>query len=561
MHRPTFTLGLLFLTFTLCATAQTLSATPSASPIAAAETPSASPLAIPSPTPVVAAPSESASPAPSVAAAVSGATFVDVTSSSGIVQRSENEQFGGPTVADIDGDGNYDLILTYHTFMRIYYGTNAGTFVRSSFFLRTDIHGVAVAQRSARSKEKIMAVATGGGRGTNLRPPFIFLTMDGRSFEDITTDFGFGSAVTRGRVPIFMDMSMQSRRDRRRNRGGPDLLFINLLGNNPNLVHFAYQNIRGNYSLRAVPGFERENEERGIVTDIDNDRKMEVIHYSVFRVFRLIAPFQFADVTSTVAPGLRFLRRSISAVVELDFNNDGFMDLYLARADSSLVTPRGPPSVPDVGDVLLMNNNGVYEDVSIAQNVPQETDSMGVSAEDFNNDGFVDLIITTFGGPDFLLINQGGTGFVRQDLPEVPRPDNGRGHNVLAFDYDQDGRVDFMVAQAFRKAFLGQYHLLRNTMTLTGETNYLHVRVGNEKTRACTSLNAVVTVQVRGQTMVRRVGGRGAQSGGLSYIDTVHFGLGRFTTVRRVSVRWSTGAFQAMRAVAANQRVDFGVDL
>lgn len=514
--------------------------------------------------PLVSPEVEDPTPTPSSAAATLSVPvpFLDVTNSVGISQRAQSEQFGGATIADLDGDGNYDFILTYHTYLRVFYGTGSGTFTGPAFSIRNDIHGVSVAQRTTRSTDKLMTLSVGGGRGTNLRAPFVFLTKPDRTFTDVTMEYGFGLLKSRGRVAVFMDMSLKSRLERRRNKGGPDVLFINLLGSNPDLIHFPYQNQKGNYSLMVAENFERVNEERAIVTDIDNDGVMELVHYSILKIFKVAAPFNFQDITMSVIPGLRNLRRSVSSCVELDFNNDGWMDLYIGRAQSNLVTPRGPASVSEFADVLLMNDKGVYKDVSTAMGVPVDTNSMGVSAEDFNNDGHVDIIITTFEGPDFLLLNDKGKGFTRVALPIVPRTATTRGNNVMAMDYDLDGRVDFIVGQGFRKAFLGKYHLLKNQLPLGPNTNYLLVRVGNEFTRACTSLNAVVTVFLgRGQKLTRRVGGRGAMAGGQSYIDTVHFGLGSITIARRVVVKWTSGGRRAMLGVAANQMVSFGKDL
>lgn len=442
--------------------------------------------------------------------------------------------------------------------MRLYFGTSSGKFVRSSFSLRADVHGVCVAPRTARSNEKIIAVSVGGGRGTMLRTPFIYLVKPDNSTTTITNEFGFGAQGGRGRVPVFMDMSLQTRRERRQNLGGPDVLFINLLGSRTNLAHFAYQNLKGNYSLQGVSGFARVDEERAIVTDVDGDGVMELVHFSVFRVFKLISPFTFKDITRSVWPGWRNLRRSVSAIVELDFNNDGRMDLYIARASPTLVTPRGPSSVPEHGDVLLKNCGGTYEDVSDNAGLPRDVDSMGVTAEDFDNDGYVDVLVTTFQGPDILMLNQGDGTFKQVD-PKTNKATSTRGSNVMAVDYDLDGRVDYISGQGLRKSFSGNYRLMKNLMALTSNTHYLLVHVGNDVFRACTALNAVVCVRVTGaKTMVRRVGGRGAQMGGQSFLDTIHFGLGSAKTVRVIIVNWTCGAVQSQRMVSANQLVTFG---
>lgn len=444
--------------------------------------------------------------------------------------------------------------------MRVYFGAPGGKFERSSFSLKADIHGVSVAQRDISNKERLMTLSVGGGRGTNLRVPRIFAVAKNRTIEDISFRYGFGAdeTKTRGRVAVFMDLSMKNRFQQRKNGGGPDVLFINLLGSNLGLKHYAYENVMGNYELRDIPDFQRINEERAIVTDIDNDMQMELVHFSLLKFFKLTAPFQMTDITQNVKPQIRALRRSISAVTEIDYDNDGRMDLYIARARAMLVTPRGPSSVMDTDDVLFRNIGGKYIDVSAQVGIPTGTDSMGVSAADFDNDGYTDIIITTFFGPDIILMNQDGKTFKAID-PQTNKANTTRGSNVVAFDYDLDGRVDYIEGQGWKKAFLGNYRLMKNVMQMTSSTHFLHVRVGNEFTNACTSLNALVTVYMpRRKRMVRRVGGRGAQSGGQSYLDTVHFGLGSVTMVNRVRVRWTVGTSRILRNVKADQLVSIG---
>lgn len=478
-----------------------------------------------------------------------------------------SEQFGGATIADLDNDGNYDFILTYHNLhpMRIYFGDNStpGDYklIRSPFALRNDIHGVSVAPRTATSMDKLMCVAVGGGRGTNLRPPFMYLIQKNRTIETVTDRFGFGQERTRGRVPVWMDMGMRTRMQKRRNGGGDDLLVVNFLGNVGEIRHFAYENVRGSFELREVPGFTNIDEERAIVTDVDGDGIMEVVHFSVLRIFKLTAPFTFQDVTSTVWPGVRNLQRSIAAITELDYNNDGRMDLYIARAQSALVTPRGPRSVPERGDVLLENRGGFYVEVdAAAAGIPQDTDSMGVTTGDFDNNGYTDVLITTFEGPDVLLMNTGQGRFERTD-PGSTKNEGARGANIMAVDYDGNGAVDYVVGQGLRREFFGNFRLMRSLMQPgTAGRNYLLVRVGFERTNAGTALNAMVTVFLRGgKRMVRRVGGRGAALGGQSFLDTVHFGLGNVDMVRRVTARWTTGAVHTVRNVAANQKIQLGL--
>lgn len=366
----------------------------------------------------------------------------------------------------------------------------------------------------------------------------------------MTNLLGFDKENGRGRVAVFMDLAL--------NGGAPDVLFINLLGKNTGLSHFAYENSNGNYKLRQPKNFANIDEERAIVTDIDNDGVMELVHFSVFRMFKLTSAFNFKDITNQVASGTAKLSRTIAAVVELDFNNDGLMDLYLARANSNLVTPRGPPSFPQTTDVLLKNVGGKYQDVSDEYNLPKLTNSMGVSAEDFDNDGWVDVIVTTFTGNDFMLMNQQGKGFSKVDLTSVTKGKSGRGHNVMAVDYNEDGRMDFIVSQGFRKTVKGPYRLMKSGLGLGKSNGYLHVRVGDAPDGSATAINALVTVKVGTMKMIRRVGGRGAGLGGQSFMDTVHFGIGAASKVDSVSVKWTTGASASKTGVAAGGKVTLG---
>lgn len=485
--------------------------------------------------------------------------FVDISQRFGGQPRSG--QFGGATIADIDNDGYLDFVLTYHNLhpMRIYWGAPGGKLIRSPFTLKADIHGVSIAPRTTRKMEKLMVVSVGGGNGSNLKAPIIFLIKRNRRIEVVTSRFGFGTERTRGRVPVFFDMSLRSRLKQRQNWGGPDFLLINFLGKNQGLRHFAYQNIKGNYNVKEVPGISRANEERCIVTDVDGDGIMEVVQFSILRIFKLVAPFSFKDVTKKVWPGYRNLERSVASVVELDYNNDGRMDLYIARAKSSLVTPRGPAKVQGIGDLLLENRGGFYVEVNGEKaGIPKNTDSMGVTAEDFDNNGYVDVLITTFNGPDILLLNRGNKSFRMVD-PQTKKPSNTRGASVLAVDFDRNGRVDYIVGQGFRKQFRGNFHLMWNNLAMTSSTNYLLVRVGNEPGRAVTSLNAIVILFMpRNQKLSRRVGGRGAALGGLSYFDTVHFGIGSLSLVRKIRVIWTSRAKQTMWNIPANRVVRVG---
>lgn len=490
--------------------------------------------------------------------------FRDVTAKVGIQQTPLNK-YGGPVIADINNDGFYDLILSYHKSapVEIYLGTRRGIFTKSPFSAKADNHGISVAPLTAVSKDKLIVISRGGRGGTRERLPLVFLSSPNQTITDVSEKMGFGNPETkgRGRISFFMDLSLKTQTGRSESLGGPDLLIDYFIGPDPSLANraqFAFENNQGNFRFLPVPSF-ADRSGRVALVDIDGDRVMEVISMTMFGIQKLVAPFTFADVTAEVAPDIAIPHSTINGAVAFDMDNDGDFDLYLARGFEDLPSNMAPVrGQKEYRDILLENRNGVYVDVSNSANIIGLSRSMAVSAADFNNDGFVDLIVTQETAEDTILLNNGNGTFTHFN-PEIVKPADTGSENSLAFDYDLDGRVDIMTAQGQRKRFNGVYKLLRNVMPLTGTNNFLLVRVGNDPKRRSTALHAVVTLITPLGRMVRVVGANGVQKAGPgSFFDTVHFGLGSVSKVALLTVRWSSGLRRRKRNVSAGSRIGMG---
>ena len=495
----------------------------------------------------------------------SGLKFEDVAKEAGIITREPSFKFGGPCVADLDNDGIYDLMLSYHGRgkMQVFFGNLDGTFTLSNFTHSFyDVHGVNVVQSNARSRNRLLAISIGGGAGSNLKAPLVYEVTPSRTFTDITHRYGLGQRKARSRSALFMHLAGMNIKKRREQGGGPDVIFVGFLGApGTKLRQFAYENRFGKFFLRSVPGFGTERRGRVEVTDIDNDGVMEIVSIREMQMYKQMHPFRFRDVSRTVMPEMFQTPDSSirnTAVAEIDFDNDGNFDLYVARANRSLVSSQRALKDGDTNDVLLRNVGGRYVDVSEEAGIPKGTDSVGVTAGDFNNDGFVDLLVVQYREPDMILLNQGNGKFKRVD-GLIPKDRTTVGNHAVAVDYNRDGRLDAIVGHGHDKAITGQYRLMKSFLALTRRTNYLHVRVGNSPGRGATPLHAVVTVQMRGMKLTRRVGSRGAQAGGGSYLDTVHFGLGSTRLVDCISVRWADMMTRKICRVRSNQIILFGV--
>jgi hypothetical protein len=139
----------------------------------------------------------------------------------------------------------------------------------------------------------------------------------------------------------------------------------------------------------------------------------------------------------------------------VDYDNDGDLDAYLVQS-GRLKPPgdaTGRSSEPRTGadsDRLYRNElagpaQGLrFTDVTARSGIATRGYGQGVSAGDYDNDGFSDLYVTSF-GPNQLLRNRGDGTF--QDVTAVAKADDPRWSTSASFaDLDRDGWLDLYVA-------------------------------------------------------------------------------------------------------------------
>jgi len=97
----------------------------------------------------------------------------------------------------------------------------------------------------------------------------------------------------------------------------------------------------------------------------------------------------------------------------LDYDNDGWKDLFVGQGHVMDNIHLTQPSVRYLEPPLLMRNGGgKFQDVSEKSGPPFRAPlaARGVAFGDLNNDGFLDIAINCNNGPALLLRNQGGNG-------------------------------------------------------------------------------------------------------------------------------------------------------
>ena len=164
------------------------------------------------------------------------------------------------------------------------------------------------------------------------------------------------------------------------------------------------------------------------------------------------APFVFADITQQSGVG-KFRHRSGtpekatiletpgSGVALLDYDNDGWLDIYLLNG-STFAALEGKEPAPRA--MLLHNNHdGTFTDVTDKAGVANERWGFGVAVGDYDNDGWSDLYVANFGKNRLYRNNHDGTF---TDVAERAGVTVGGWSTGPTWgDYDHDGLLDLFV--------------------------------------------------------------------------------------------------------------------
>jgi hypothetical protein len=134
----------------------------------------------------------------------------------------------------------------------------------------------------------------------------------------------------------------------------------------------------------------------------------------------------------TTGPGCAFL----------DYDNDGWMDIYLVNSGKCDFFNPNPP----LRNALYRNNrDGTFTDVTEKARVTGGGYGQGVAVGDYDGDGFPDLYVTQYGRSILYQNNRDGTFTDVTEKAGVTAP--GWSSSAVWFDYDNDGRLDLFVCQ------------------------------------------------------------------------------------------------------------------
>ncbi len=288
-------------------------------------------------------------------------------------------------------------------------------------------------------------------------------------------------------------------------------------------------------------------------------------------------------------------RKSSYQAIPFDFNNDGWMDLYVSEDFEA------PNS-------LFINNQGKsFTNEANGYNLDNKQDDMGIAIGDYNNDGFFDFYIATIDknplfknkgnntfsnesnltvientgwawGPIFADFDLDGdedlyvTNGFKQNLPAEQenfyfKNLQTEGKNIfennteitnlkdvstsvtpIAFDYDNDGDLDLFVTNSNKESHLYENKTLNSNTTQN--LNWFQVALKGTKSNR-NAIGAIVSITAENSNKIHR---NNTHVTHLSQsLKPIHFGLGSSTKILEITIKWPSGILEKYTDFSANK--------
>ncbi len=304
-------------------------------------------------------------------------TFLNVTARSGL----HDEYWGvGATWGDVDGDGWPDLYVTN--------------------YLEADpIHPAPPLDYLPGFPVFRGPTALPG------QPDILWRNRGDGTFEDITSSSGVARSDGKGMAALFADLD---------NDGRLDLFVTNDTQSNDlfrGLGNGRFQQVAHEAGVAVSPMGIAEGSMGIDVADVDGDGQLDLafsnFRHEGTRLYRNLGKHLYEDISTGSFVGVNTLRFVGWGLALADFDNDGWLDLFQANGH---VYPGVPDADYDQPLLFLRNTSGGRFEPATelwGPNLDRLRSGRGAAVGDLDNDGDLDLVVSTIDGPLRVLVNNG----------------------------------------------------------------------------------------------------------------------------------------------------------
>ncbi|MCA9212883.1 MAG: CRTAC1 family protein [Planctomycetales bacterium] len=296
--------------------------------------------------------------------------------------------------------------------------------------------------------------------------------------------------------------------------------------------------------------------------DGDGDIDLYVSNRGKNRLYRNHGSLKFTDFAEQA--GVEQPSQQSFASWFFDFDNDGRLDLFVAAYQATNAdVAAGYFALPHQGvaPCLYRNlGNGKFESVAESVGLTRAYLPMGANFGDIDNDGFLDIYLTT-GRPDFaalmpnvMLRNDNATSFVDVTFG-AGFGHLQKGHGIAFADIDNDGDQDiyhqlggFFPSDKFHNALFANPGHGNRFVTLK--------LIGTESNRNAIGSRIQVTIATpSGSRDIYRTVGAVSSFGGSPYRQEI--GLGRATAIDVIHITWpKTGRRETLENVPLDSFIE-----
>lgn len=231
----------------------------------------------------------------------------------------------------------------------------------------------------------------------------------------------------------------------------------------------------------------------------------------------------------------------------IDYDNDRDLDVYITNYSGG--TANGLPNE------LYRNDGGSYTRITSGDLVTDESFSLASVWQDFDNDGDLDVYVTTEAGQNnYFYANNGDGTFTKVISSVVTNTNLAATYGATAGDYDNDGDMDIFVPTLLQEknSVFRKNLLFRNDLTNgNGWINITCVGTLSNKAAIGTKVHARAIINGNSVWQMREISTQNSFNGHNSL--RVHFGLGNATKIDELVFQWPSGTVDVITDVDVNQ--------